>query len=324
MGGGIKLELMSSIEVDINDHLIISGSYVNGNAIFDTHTLINAGNADAFAIVTDTTGTIISVSSGGGPNADFGHSVAFAQNSDYYLTGNYSGICHFGTTSLPSNGQFQIFLVRYRSNGNEVWAKHFGGDSWDSVNGLKADTEGNLYLSGLFMEKAFFGSDTLISAGAEDIFVAKIDSNGNVLKAISAGGTANDGATTMAYDASTASLVIAGNTSQNASFGTHTLAGKTHFLARLGDLTHTENMISNNDEVKVFPNPASEFIHLTYDKSYRYYRLINVLGKVVEAASLPATGAATIEVSDLPGGVYWLQLTGKNTNTSRMISITNQ
>jgi len=60
-----------------------------------------------------------------------------------------------------------------------VWSKHFGdaNSQWSSA--VAADDKGNVFLAGYFTGTIDLGGGPLTSAGAEDIFVAKFNANGN-------------------------------------------------------------------------------------------------------------------------------------------------
>ncbi|MCF8297615.1 MAG: T9SS type A sorting domain-containing protein [Saprospiraceae bacterium] len=86
------------------------------------------------------------------------------------------------------------------------WAKSIGGDSTDISRCIKVDTAGNIYITGYFKGTVDFDPGTsvnnLTSAGEEDIFIQKLDSNGNFLWAKSVGGVSRDVARSIALDAS--------------------------------------------------------------------------------------------------------------------------
>jgi len=88
------------------------------------------------------------------------------------------------------------------TNGTWLWAVRGGGTDWDSANAISCDAAGNSYITGFFWSSATFGSTTLTSSGSDDIFVAKLDSSGNWLWAVKAGGTGTDRAQDLALDAS--------------------------------------------------------------------------------------------------------------------------
>ena len=126
---------------------------------------------------------------------DYGRSIAVDANGNSYVTGYfYSSTITFGLTTLTNSGVYSdIFVVKYDSSGNVVWAKNTGGTNEDKGYGIAVDAIGNSYVTGWFSSSTItFGSTTLTNSGSDDIFVVKYDSSGNVMRAKSAGGTSND------------------------------------------------------------------------------------------------------------------------------------
>jgi len=73
-----------------------------------------------------------------------------------------------------------------------LWAKQAGGSSADYGFGISVDSSGNSYVTGYFQGTASFGPYTITSSGPTDVFVAKLDSNGNWQWAKQAGGSSAD------------------------------------------------------------------------------------------------------------------------------------
>ena len=55
------------------------------------------------------------------------------------------------------------------------------------------DADGNIYVAGSFWETATFGDTTLISQGESDIYVAKLDRDGNFIWTVSRPGRRTSG-----------------------------------------------------------------------------------------------------------------------------------
>ncbi len=111
-----------------------------------------------------------------------------------------------------------------------------GGTSSDEGFGIAVDGGGNSYLTGRYQDTATFGATTLVSAGDFDVFVAKVDADGNYLRALRGGGTGFDEGSGIAIDASGNSY-LTGRFQGTATFGTTTLvsAGSSDvFLAKVG------------------------------------------------------------------------------------------
>ncbi|MBW6514298.1 MAG: T9SS type A sorting domain-containing protein, partial [Candidatus Syntrophosphaera sp.] len=69
-----------------------------------------------------------------------------------------------------------------------LWARGAGGSNSDNAYASATDGDGATYITGRFYSAATFGSHLLTSLGGYDIFVAKLDAEGNWLWAKRAGG----------------------------------------------------------------------------------------------------------------------------------------
>lgn len=118
--------------------------------------------------------------------------------------GTPQGTLSFGGTAAPltSNGGLDIFVAKLDTNGDGVWAVHFGtaGDERDVR--VAADPAGDVYVTGTFAGQIAFGAVNLVSKGDLDVFVAKLHgSDGSVAWAISRGTAATDHVGDIAVDA---------------------------------------------------------------------------------------------------------------------------
>lgn len=104
------------------------------------------------------------------------------------LTGSFKGTVDFnpgsGTANLKTNGYDQdIFIQKLDASGNFIWAKRIGGSVHDQGHSVTTDATGAVYLTGEFQYNVDFdpgaGSNNLSSNGLSDIFVCKLDANGN-------------------------------------------------------------------------------------------------------------------------------------------------
>ena len=83
-----------------------------------------------------------------------------------------------------------IFVAKYSPQGEVLWAVRAGSAGMDYGYALDADAEGNVYVTGCIDDDATFGKLILEVNGSNDVFVAKLDTQGNWLWVTGGGGSA--------------------------------------------------------------------------------------------------------------------------------------
>jgi hypothetical protein len=176
-----------------------------------TNTLINP-NVDVFVTRLDPgTGNTVWSDQFGSSGIDTGRGIKADAAGNVYVTGTFTGSVDFDPgpgTLILSTGKGKrppswSFVLKLNTNGGVVWA-----DALPSAtsNDLALDTAGNVYTTGSFGGTADFnpgkGTFNLTSAGSEDVFVSKLDTNGNFVWAKSMGGADHDVALGIAVDGS--------------------------------------------------------------------------------------------------------------------------
>ncbi|PWU08755.1 MAG: hypothetical protein C5B50_28970 [Verrucomicrobia bacterium] len=142
-----------------------------------------------------------------------------------------------GPFSLPIFAAFLLLsstCIAPAQTPSFLWAHIAGGATNDQAQAVARDLSGNIIVSGFFMGTCSIGTTNLVSAGLEDIFIAKYDAAGNFLWARQAGGTGYDEGRGVAVDSS-GNIYVAGLFQNSASFGATVLAssgGNDIFIAK--------------------------------------------------------------------------------------------
>ncbi len=132
-------------------------------------------------------------------------------NGNIYALGNYTQSATFGSTTLTSLGDNDIFLAKYSESGTLIWIKSFGSPAGDVANALEIDATGNVIISGYFWDNINFDGTILnFTGGGSDICLAKLNSNGVVQWAKKMGGMGIDIPADVETDAS-GNVYITGN-----------------------------------------------------------------------------------------------------------------
>ena len=197
--GGFGPDRGAFINRDNRGDIYVTGRFqltVDFDPSANTAELTSNGNQDIFVLKLDANGNYLWVKSFGGLESDIGFSLTHDNQGCSYVTGFFSGTIDFdsstNTAELTSNGNQDIFILKLDANGDYLWAKSFGGSDSDYGFSITTDNQGSSYITGWFSETVDFdpSSNTaeLISNGERDVFVLKLDVNGNYLWAKSFGG----------------------------------------------------------------------------------------------------------------------------------------
>jgi len=185
--GGTDRDLALSVQQTSDGGYIVAGFTAS----------FGAGNDDIFLIKTDANGNVIWAKTYGGTNDDWAYSVQQTSDGGYIVAGwTYS----FGA------GWSDILLIKTDVNGNIIWAKTYGGTNSEWAYSVQQTSDGGYVVAGVTWS---FG------AGLYDIFLIKIDANGNVIWAKTYGGTGYDG-TSSVQQTSDGGYIVTGETN---SFG---------------------------------------------------------------------------------------------------------
>lgn len=163
--------------------------------------------------------------SAGGNQKVESYAIAIDSAGNSYITGWFEDSLKFGSASLAASVSSNIFasdifIAKYDRDGNFVWAKRAGGTNYDYGNGIATDAAGNVYVTGLFIGTANFGSLSITSTTVDyDVFIAKYDSNGNALWVQKGGGSVWDVGNGISVDPAGNSY-ITGGYRNTATFGT--------------------------------------------------------------------------------------------------------
>lgn len=231
--GGVSKNYATGVTVDLNGNPSITGAF-RGTAVFGILSEITSkGDEDIFVVHYDKNGNFLWVTSAGGPGVDIARDISCDAMGNLYVTGDFTLSATFGNQTLTSNGEEDIFYLKYDEFSNLQFAYSAGSTGSDKSYSISAKSYESAVIAGSFKGIASFGSQALTSRDY-DYFVAKIDKYGNVLWARSGGSETSDGAFGVAADAY-GNIAVTGYFTGVAGFGSQTLVskgGKDIFVSR--------------------------------------------------------------------------------------------
>lgn len=180
------------IAVDDNYNLYITGAYRDVTMTFGSHTLVDSTDGFIFLLKLDSSGNLHWAEGAGRAFYEDIKAIATDCLGNVYITGEFWGSTldsfsmAFGTDTIKSIGEYDIFLTKFDSGGNVEWAKIIGGPLEDLGNDLTINNTGSLYLTGAFNSpKLGFGNDTVYNNMNANMYLAKyyldIESKSSVL-----------------------------------------------------------------------------------------------------------------------------------------------
>lgn len=194
---------------------VYSAGFFNDTVDFNPGTgfqLIGVRNNDVYITKYDANGNFIWAQAFGGIGTDQCFGLKTDEIGNIYISGQFGGTVDLNpggaNGELIATGGNDVFVAKYDSSGSLLWAKRMGGMGNDIAYGLDIDASGNVYTTGEYVgteiNRIDFdpGPDTfrLISKGSGDIFVSKLDTDGNFVWAKSMGSNRPDYSYDIAVD----------------------------------------------------------------------------------------------------------------------------
>jgi uncharacterized delta-60 repeat protein len=181
--GGGDYDRANAVAVAPNGDIIIAGETKS----------FGAGNTDAWVLRLDENGDVKWGKTYGGSDNDGASGVAIAPNGDIIVVGD--------TKSFGAGG-YDLWVLRLDENGNIKWEKTYGGDTNEGVPRVVIAPNGDIIVAG---ETDSFG------AGLSDVWVLRLDGEGDVKWQKTYGGDEDDGASAVAV-APSRDIIVAGYT----------------------------------------------------------------------------------------------------------------
>lgn len=185
----------SSASGDRSGRVLISGDTA-GDFVFRGVTYPDVGGTDAWVAYVDDDEVFALNVIGSVAGGEAAPAVVYASPTTAYLVGTFNNSLNIGGRTLSTLGSRDMFYARLdlTSNLAVVWVRQAGGamETGPQIS-ARVDLDGNLVITGPFSgSMSFEGGPILDSAGGTDMFLAKIDADGNHVWSTRYGGTADE------------------------------------------------------------------------------------------------------------------------------------
>lgn len=202
------------ISIDDSGNAYVSGHFM-GTADFDPSTTASSTltaygtNSDIFILKLNSAGEYVFVKQFESYDSnDNAFDITVDESGNIYTIGQYWNTLDCDPSvinvSLNHSGGGDVFISKLDANGDYVWGKKIGDAGSDYGFSIAVDQSGNVFSTGHFSETVDFdpgsGVENITSNGDRDIFVSKLDSNGDFVWAKSMGESQADRGTDICLD----------------------------------------------------------------------------------------------------------------------------
>ena len=202
--GGSSTDEAKSIQQTIDGGYIVAGSTTSN----DGNVTNNNGYTDAWILKLSTNGDIEWQKTYGGSAGDALTNIKQTTDNGYIVVG-YTGS---DDGDIPNNkGYFDAWIIKITANGNLEWTKTFGGTNGDWINNTQQTTDGEYLIAGQTQSN---NGDITNNHGNADLWVIKLQANGNLSWQKTYGGSSNDYANCI-QKTNDGHYIIAGGTDSN-------------------------------------------------------------------------------------------------------------
>jgi len=179
----------SSLDVAVSIQQISDGGYI----VAGMTSSLGAGNWDVYVIKLDANGNKVWEKIYGGSNDDWANSIQQTKDGGYIVA---------GYTESFGAGNFDFYIIKLDAYGNKVWEKTYGGSNDDWANSIQQTKDGGYIVA---------GSTESFGAGERDVYVIKLNEDGDKIWEKTYGGSNDDWANSI-QQTKDGGYIVAGST----------------------------------------------------------------------------------------------------------------
>jgi|GEM_PF-1354599 len=320
--GGSKYENGNTIAQTRDGGYVITGFTISDDVDFLG---MNKGGDDIFVIKLNMDGNVDWKITVGGSDNDFGVSIVGVE--DGYIVSGHSASNDGDFTGMKKGpARFtDICVFKLSLDGTILWKRMYGGNNDEYHSTILVTPQGEYILTGTTISND--GDFINMNKGYEDIYIMKLDANGNLKWKNLLGGSGSDYANASVI-LSEGGYAISGYTySNDGDFDGFAKGEADIFIMKLDTNGNLNNTTSINEfsepttTLSVYPNPFSNSTTVSYKvetASNVSIELLNTLGQTIEVLREDYTDIGTyqlpLNISTLSSGMYSVRMRSGSMN----------
>ncbi|MBK8368584.1 MAG: T9SS type A sorting domain-containing protein [Bacteroidetes bacterium] len=223
-------------------------------------------------------------------------------------------------SSCISNNGIDGTLNVLSANGNLIWQKNYGGSGMDRIDDFIELNSNKIICSGYTYSN---DGDITNNVLGDAIWLIEVDSVGIINNQSLYGGSMQENGAKLTKTIDN-QFVLSGGTSSidhdvvNPYTWNCFCEEAWIFKLNMNTVGIHEKQLTNT--LSIYPNPANEVIHVNTSTSLtnESYNIVNTLGQTILNGKLE-NEHSTIDVQTLESGIYFLQIGGKQTQSTKII-----
>jgi hypothetical protein len=323
----------SSLVLDALGNIYTTGFFddiVDFDPGLGTYNLVGENFGDAFICKLDADGNFQWAKQLSGNGNESGVTIALDTSGNVYTSGVLNATADFdpgiGIFNLSSAGigNFDGYISKLNASGDFVWAKQLGGAVGSSlfISSIVLGADNNVYSIGNFSQTVDFdpgtGTNNLTSSGPYDVFISKLDNNGNFISTLQFAGSGFAEGRSLALD-NEGNIFATGNFKATTDFDPNTgvfnlssVGADDIFIIKLQnefDNTTYINEDSWTSKINLYPNPTTSALTIESDKIFKNANIIvrNAVGQEIFRETYSSTNNITFNLNGEPG-MYFVEI----------------
>lgn len=180
--GDTDYDTAPSVVIDGSGSIILVGNFfgilkLGGDPLI----ALGEGNIDVFIAKFDANGNHLWSQSFGNDDDQLTFAVGVDASDNILWTGHFYQTLDFGGGPLTSTSGYDMYLVKFDSDGNHIWSDSYGITGSELATELAVDVSGNVIVTGRFDGTVNFGGGVRATAGFWDVFLVKFSPEGTHL-----------------------------------------------------------------------------------------------------------------------------------------------